>query len=106
MCHWSTPQCVKNVGMKIEQWNSRPHLRILHCSNLECSNALNFCCAKFGGGGGNRTPVRRFSAKYDYMLSRCFDLAPRAPNGWVSRGHPVWISASSPPAGESAYPTE
>ena len=59
-----------------------------------------------GGGGGNRTPVRRFSVKYDYMLSRCFDLAPRAPSGWVSRNYPVWLSASSPPAGESAHPTE
>ncbi len=29
-----------------------------------------------GGGGGNRTPVRRSSVKYDYMLSRYFDLAP------------------------------
>jgi len=59
-----------------------------------------------GGGGGNRTPVRRFSVKYDYMLSRCFDLAPQAPSGWVSRNYPVWISASSPPAEESAHPTE
>ncbi len=35
-----------------------------------------FAEQKFGGGGGNRTPVRRSSIKYDYMLSRCFDLAP------------------------------
>ena len=42
-----------------------------------------------GGGGGNRTPVRRFSDEYDYMLSRCFNLAPQAPNGWVSRRYPV-----------------
>jgi integrase len=31
---------------------------------------------QIGGGGGNRTPVRRSSIKYDYMLSRCFNLAP------------------------------
>jgi hypothetical protein len=30
---------------------------------------------RIGGGGGNRTPVRRSSAKYDHMLSRYFDLA-------------------------------
>jgi hypothetical protein len=42
----------------------------------------------------------------DYMLSRCFDLAPQAPSGRVSRSQPVWISASSPPAGESANPTK
>ena len=61
---------------------------------------------EIGGGGGNRTPVRRFSVKYDYMLSRCFSFALRAPNGRVSQSQPVWISASSPPAEESAYPTE
>src|SRR5215510_14582233 len=62
--------------------------------------------SEIGGGGGNRTPVRRSSAKYDYMLSRCFDLAPRAPSGRVSWSQPVWISASSPPAEESANPTK
>ena len=46
-------------------------------------------CESNGGGGGNRTPVRRFSVKYDYMLSRCFDLAPQAPSGRVSRNYPV-----------------
>lgn len=61
---------------------------------------------RFGGGGGNRTPVRRLSIRYDYMLSRCFDLARRAPTGRVSRSYPAWVSASSPPAGESAHPAE
>jgi len=63
-------------------------------------------CESNGGGGGNWTPVRRSSARYDYMLSRRFSLAPRTPDGWISRSYPVWISASSPPAGESAHPTE
>ena len=35
----------------------------------------NWLERQIGGGGGNRTPVRRFSIRYDYMLSRCFDLA-------------------------------
>ncbi len=27
-----------------EQWNSGPHLRIFHCSNVKYSNALKYCC--------------------------------------------------------------
>ena len=48
-----------------------------------------FAPQKFGGGGGNRTPVRRYSAKSDYMLSRCFVLILQAPNGGVLKDQPV-----------------
>ena len=41
--------------------------------------------SEIGGGGGNRTPVRRSPISYDYMLSRYFDFAFRAPNGRVSK---------------------
>ena len=40
--------------ISLEEWSSRPRFRILYCSNIECSNALNFCFAKIWWGGGNR----------------------------------------------------
>ena len=42
-----------------------------------------------GGGGGNRTPVRRFSASGFYMLSRGFgSRAPRIPPAGTKERQP------------------
>ncbi len=38
---------------------------------------------------GESNPRPRVFHLRDYMLSRCFDVTLRAPNGWVSQSHPV-----------------
>lgn len=55
---------------------------------------------------GESNPRPKVFHLRDYMLSRCFSVTLGTPNGRVSKGHPVKISASSPPAEKSAHPTE
>ena len=41
----------------------------------EAAESITLAVTRIGGGGGNRTPVRKSSIRYAYMLSRRFDLA-------------------------------
>ena len=55
-----------------------------------------------GGGGGNRTRVRRSLAEGFYMCSRCLRIRPALPPsaGAWGRASPAWISRPIPPGGE------
>jgi len=46
---------------------------------------------RIGGGGGNRTRVRKYSTASSTYLARSFDLAECTPTGKLARSELPWI---------------
>src|SRR5437660_2153295 len=50
---------------------------------------------KIGGGGGNRTRVRKHSVWLHYMLSPCFSSSGGRPRATCPRNIPEWVSSGA-----------
>ena len=66
--------------------------------------SLGYLGGDFGGGGGNRTPVRKYSTAGSTYVAFALLLPPAPPKGRMNRDYPVKFRLPPPRLESSAIP--
>ena len=79
------------TGSPLDCRSSNPMRALIHTTSTKQKGPPYGEPFFIGGGGGNRTRVRKPSTDSPTCLARPLDLTPRPPTGGQSRGESPWI---------------